>query len=322
MGSAGVELWHWVALVAFILLLLAFDLIRHRDGEPIAFRSAVKWSCFYFSIGLLFGLLIWLTMGSVSAGEYYAGLIVETSLSADNVFVFALIFSYFSVPDKYQHKVLFWGILGAVVFRAIFIIVGAELLESFDWMFVVFGGFLIFTGIRMAFHDDSEIHPEHNPVLRLIRSRIPMTKSFEGDSFFVRHKGVLMATPLFAVLVVVETTDVIFAVDSVPAILAITTDRFIVFSANAFAILGLRSLYFVLVNMIKRFIYLDIGLSLILVLIGLKMLADYFLGFHPPVYAFLITVTVIIGLSVALSLYKTRGQDLEQPDALDSQDQG
>jgi tellurite resistance protein TerC len=218
--------------------------------------------------------VIWAWHGQVIAGEYLAGYVIERSLSVDNIFVFALIFGYFNVPPAYQHRVLVWGILGAVVFRIAFIAAGASLLDAFHWMIYVFGGFLVFTGIRMAISKEVEIHPENNPALRMLRRVIRMTTDYHGTRFFVRQGGVMMATPLVAVLVVIETTDIIFAVDSIPAIFAVTDHAFIVFSSNAFAILGMRVLYFMLASAMHRFIYLKVGLALVLVLVGVKMLTE------------------------------------------------
>jgi tellurite resistance protein TerC len=220
--------------------------------------------------------------------------------------VFALIFSYFAVPVRYQYRVLFWGVVGALVLRAIFILLGAELLERYDWMVYVFGAFLIYTGVRMAFHSNEEVHPERNPVLKLLRRLLPMTSGYRGQRFLVREKGVLMATPLLAVLIAVETTDVIFAVDSIPAIFAITTDTFVVWTSNAFAILGLRALYFMLAGLIKRFVYLSVGLSIILVFVGVKFMVSDLVG-KVPIWVSLPFIAIVITISIAASLWKTQG---------------
>jgi tellurite resistance protein TerC len=236
--------WAWVAFGAFVLLMLVLDLfVLHRDAKEISFREAAVLSAFWVALAFLFGIFVWIWAGPTTAGEYYAGYIIEKALSVDNVFVFALIFACFAVPVQYQYRVLFWGVLGALVLRVIFILIGAELLEAYDWMVYLFGAFLIYTGIRMARHSNQEVHPERNPVLRLLRRVLPMTDGYRGQKLLVRERGKLMATPLLAVLIAVETTDVVFAVDSIPAIFAITTNTFVVWTSNAFAILGLRALY-------------------------------------------------------------------------------
>jgi tellurite resistance protein TerC len=246
-------------------------------------------------------ILVW--HGSTAAGEYLAGYVIERSLSVDNIFVFALIFGYFSVPPAYQHRVLVWGIVGAVVFRIAFIAAGASLLEAFHWMIYVFGGFLVFTGVRMALAKEVEVHPENNPALRFLRRMIPITSDYEGTRFFVRQAGVLMATPLLAVLVVIETTDIIFAVDSIPAIFAVTDDAFIVFSSNAFAILGMRVLYFMLASAMHRFIYLKQGLSIVLVFVGVKMLSEEWV--HMSIWVSLAVIAAVLTTAIVASLVVT-----------------
>ncbi len=299
--------WAWVAFGAFILLMLVLDLfVLHRDAKEISFREAGLFSAFWVALALLFGILVWVWAGPTTAGEYYAGYIIEKALSVDNVFVFALIFSYFAVPVRYQYRVLFWGVVGALVLRAIFILLGAELLERYDWMVYVFGAFLIYTGVRMARHSNEEVNPERNLVLKLLRRLLPMTSGYRGQRFLVREKGVLMVTPLLAVLVAVETTDVIFAVDSIPAIFAITTDAFVVWTSNAFAILGLRALYFMLAGLIKRFVYLSVGLSIILVFVGVKFMVSDLVG-KVPIWVSLPFIAIVIMVSIAASLWKTRG---------------
>lgn len=300
-------IWAWFVFSAFILLMLALDLfVLHRDAKEISFREAALFSAFWVALALLFGVFVWAWAGPTSAGEYFAGYVIEKALSVDNVFVFALIFSYFAVPVQYQYRVLFWGVVGALVLRAIFILVGAELLERYDWMVYVFGAFLIYTGVRMAFHSNEEVHPERNPVLKLLRRLLPMTSGYRGQRFLVREKGVLMATPLLAVLIAVETTDVIFAVDSIPAIFAITTDTFVVWTSNAFAILGLRALYFMLAGLIKRFVYLSVGLSIILVFVGVKFMISDLVG-KVPIWVSLPFIAVVVTVSIAASLWNTRG---------------
>ncbi|MEW6635261.1 MAG: TerC family protein [Actinomycetota bacterium] len=301
-------LWAWAGFTGLIVLLLLLDLlVLARRSREIPFRQAALLSGFWIAVALLFGVVVLLVAGPERGGEYFAGYILEKSLSVDNVFVFALIFSYFAVPSRYQYRVLFWGIVGALVLRGIFVLIGAELLNRYDWMVYVFGIFLIYTGIRMAFHRDAEVHPERNPVLRLVRRAIPMTKDFQGENFFVRHSGKLMATPLFAVIVVIGTTDVVFAVDSIPAIFAITSSAFIVWSANAFAVLGLRPLYFMLAGMMERFVYLQTGLSVILVFVGAKFIWGDLFG-KVPIWVSLPFIATVVTVSILASLYKTRGQ--------------
>jgi tellurite resistance protein TerC len=242
-----------------------------------------------------------------AALAFLTGYLIEKSLSVDNIFVIALIFGFFAVPKIHQHRVLFWGILGALVMRAIFIVAGAALLARFHWILYVFGAFLLFTGIKMALHRNEEIHPEHNPVLKLVRRLVPVTNDYHEGHFFVRHAGKLMATPLFLVLVLVETTDLIFAVDSIPAIFAVTEDPFLVYTSNIFAILGLRSLYFVLAGVMDKFVYLKMGLSAILVFVGAKMLATEV--YKIPATVSLLVVLAILAVAVVASLLKSRRED-------------
>ena len=301
-------LWAWVGFSALIAALLLLDLlVLARREREISFRQATALSLFWIVLALLFGVVIFALAGPDRGGEYLAGYIIEKSLSVDNVFVFALIFSYFAVPARYQYRVLFWGVVGALVLRAIFIALGAQLLERYDWMVYVFGIFLIYTGIRMAFHRDEEIHPERNPVLLLVRRMLPMTADFQGQRFFTRQAGKLYATPLLAVVAVVGTTDVVFAVDSVPAIFAITSSSFIVWSANAFAVLGLRPLYFMLAGMIERFVYLSVGLSIVLIFVGVKFMISDLVG-KVPIWISLPFIATVVGVSIAASLWKTRSQ--------------
>ena len=300
--------WAWVAFGAFVLLMLVLDLfVLHRDAKEISFREAAVLSAFWVALALLFGILVWIWAGPTTAGEYYAGYIIEKALSVDNVFVFALIFGYFAVPVQYQYRVLFWGVLGALVLRVIFILIGAELLETYDWMVYLFGAFLIYTGIRMARHSNQEVHPERNPVLRLLRRVLPMTDGYRGQKLLVRERGKLMATPLLAVLIAVETTDVVFAVDSIPAIFAITTNTFVVWTSNAFAILGLRALYFMLAGLMERFVYLSLGLSVVLVFVGAKFIWSDLFG-KVPIWISLPFIATVISISIAASLWKTRGK--------------
>ncbi len=297
--------WAWAAVVAFTLFLLALDLfVLHRDAHEVSLREAGWLSAFYAGIGLAFGGLIWVWRGPEAGGEYLAGYLIEKSLSVDNIFVFSLIFSYFAIPAKYQHRVLFWGIIGAIAFRALFIALGAVLLNNIDWIVYAFGAFLVYTGIRMARGHSVEVHPDRNPVVRLMRRFIPVSDEVRGQRFLVREGGRWIATPLLAALVAVETMDVVFAIDSVPAIFAITDDVFIVFTANVFAILGLRAMYFLLAGTIPRFAYLQTGLALVLVFVGAKMfLTD--VG-KLPVWISLGVIAVIIGTAIGASLRKAR----------------
>jgi tellurite resistance protein TerC len=295
--------WAWVAVIAFIMAMLAVDLMMHRDAHAIGTREALTWSGVWIAIALAFGGVLWATLGGDAAGSYYAGWLIEKSLSVDNLFVFALLFSFFSVPVEYQHRVLFWGVLGALVCRAAFIFAGAALLDSFHWMIFVFGAFLVFTGVKLLRSSEIGVSPDRNPVLRLMRRRVRMTDEFERDRFFVRKNDLWWATPLLAVLIVVETTDVLFAVDSIPAIFAVTTNTFIVFTSNAFAILGLRALYFLLAGVLDRFHYLKAGLAAVLVFVGVKMLASDW--FHVPIWASLLVIAGLIGGSILVSLRRT-----------------
>ncbi|HEU0074692.1 MAG TPA: TerC family protein [Dehalococcoidia bacterium] len=305
-----VDLWVWPAFIGLIFVLLALDLlVFHREAHEISFSEAFVWSVIWTVIGVGFAGVIWLWHGSDSAGEYMAGYVIERSLSVDNIFVFALIFGYFNVPAAYQHRVLVWGILGAVVFRIAFIAAGASLLDAFHWMIYVFGGFLVFTGIRMAISKEMEVHPENNQALRLLRRVVRITADYHGTRFFVRQGGVLMATPLVAVLVVIETTDIIFAVDSIPAIFAVTDDAFIVFSSNAFAILGMRVLYFMLASAMHRFIYLKVGLALVLVLVGVKMLTED--AVHVSIWLSLGVIGLVLLAAILGSLFATRNRSPE-----------
>lgn len=306
--------WIWAAFVVFVLAMLAVDLfLFHREAHEVSAREGTLWVGVWMSMGLAFTGVVWGLLGPTAAAEYISGYLLEYSLSADNIFVFVLIFSYFAVPAAYQHRVLFWGIVGALVFRALFIAAGAALLENFHFMLYVFGAFLVFTGIRMARAGDVEVHPESNPVLRAVRRLFPMTHEYRDHRFFVRE-GRRMATPLLAVLIVVETTDIVFAVDSIPAIFGVTRNAFIVFTSNAFAILGLRALYFLLAGMMKRFSYLQVGLSAILVFVGVKMLLSDV--FHVPIWASLSFIVGSLLASILVSLRveaKNGGNTSEEP---------
>jgi tellurite resistance protein TerC len=263
----------WLAFNIFVLAMLALDLgVFHRKAHVVQIKEALGWTAIWITLALLFNLGIYFWRGPDPALEFLTGYLIEKALSVDNIFVFLLIFSYFDVPLLYQHKVLFYGILGALIMRAVFILMGITLIQKVHWVIYVFGGFLILTGIKIALEKEKEIRPERNPVLRIFRRFMPVSDHYENDKFFTRKEGRFLATPLFIVLLVVETTDIVFAVDSIPAILAITLDPFIVYTSNVFAILGLRALYFALAGMMRLFQYLHYGLSAILVFVGVKML--------------------------------------------------
>ncbi len=291
----------WTAFNLFVIAMLAIDLgVFHRKAHEVTVREALTWTCVWITLAMFFNLFIYFYYDKVKALEFFTGYLIEKSLSVDNIFVIILIFSYFKVPSAYQHKVLFWGILGALVMRVIFILTGVELIHRFHWLIYIFGGFLVYTGIRMLTSGDLKIDPEKNPVIKLARKIIPITPSFEGDQFFVKHEGKTWATPLFLVVILIETTDLIFAVDSIPAILAISDDTFIVYTSNVFAILGLRSLYFALAGIEKYFRYLKYGLSAILVFVGVKMcIADLF---KIPIEVSLI----IIGFTLMIAMVSSR----------------
>jgi tellurite resistance protein TerC len=280
--------------------MLVLDLgVFHRRAHTVKFREALAWSVAWIALAAIFAVVVFFWHGRTPALEFVTGYVIELSLSVDNLFVFLLIFRFFQVPAIHQHKVLFWGILGALIMRAIFIAAGVSLIERFHWIVYVFGAFLIYSGIKLFFQKEAEIHPEKNPVLRLFRRLVPVTEDYVGDKFFVRNPG-LYATPLFVVLLVVETTDLLFAVDSIPAILAITRDAFIVYTSNVFAILGLRSMYFALAGMMEMFRYLHYGLSLVLVFVGAKMLLSHYLEIPTPVA--LAAVASVLAISVIASM--------------------
>jgi tellurite resistance protein TerC len=291
----------WVFFNLLVLLLLALDLgVFHRSPHEVSVKESLIWSAIWIVVALVFNLGVYLVMGPKPALEFLTGYLLERALSIDNIFVFIVILSYFRVETRYQYKVLFWGILGALVMRGLFIIAGITLIQQFHWVIYVFGVFLVFTGIRLAVHDEEDIHPERNPVLRLTRRVLPVTPAYMGGKFIVRVNGRLLATPLLVVLLVVETSDVVFAMDSIPAILAITLDPFIVYTSNVFAILGLRALYFALAGTMKLFRFLNYGLSAILVFIGVKMLlADIY---PISVILALSLVTAILTISVVVSI--------------------
>jgi tellurite resistance protein TerC len=303
-----INAWHWVSFVAAVLVFLVLDLgVFHRRAHVINFKEAFLWTGVCVVSALVFAATLIPTRGGEEATEFLTGYLIELSLSMDNVFVIALIFAYFRVPLQYQHRVLFWGILGALVMRGLMIWIGTELVTNFGWMLYVFGGFLILTGIRMVFSDQEGVHPDKNPVLRVARWLFPVSNDFDGQHFTTRVNGRFALTPAALVLLMVETTDLLFAVDSIPAIFAVTQKPFIVFTSNVFAILGLRSLYFVLANAIGYFRFLKFGLSLVLVFIGAKMLTRPF--FHIETWISLVIVAGLILVSILLSVMMARRQD-------------
>lgn len=293
--------WAWAAFIALIAVLLLADLfLFHRDAHEISIKEAAITSAFWVTLGVSFTFVIWATLGGAAAGQYLTGYVIEKSLSVDNVFVWAVILSYFAVPKQYQHRVLFWGVFGALVLRAIFIFGGIALLDAFDWMLYVFGAFLVFTACRVATHDNQEIHPEKNPVLKLMRRVVPVTSDYHGQHFWTKIDARRFATPLLVVLVLIEVTDVVFAVDSIPAILAVTRSEFLVFTSNAFAILGLRALYFVLSGAADKLRYLNVGLGIILGFVGIKMLITEL--YHVPTFLSLVVIAVVLTITVIVSL--------------------
>jgi tellurite resistance protein TerC len=292
--------YFWIGFNAFVAIMLILDLtVFHRKAHKIEFKEALLWSAFWISLAAIFAVIVYFWRGKATSLDFVTGYLIEESLSVDNLFVFLLVFRYFKVPTQFQHKVLFWGIIGALVMRFVFIWAGVALINRFHWIIYVFGAFLVYTGLRLLKTSDDDVNPENNPVLRTFRKFMPVTKDYEGGKFFVRQPG-LYATPLFLVLIVIETTDVAFAADSIPAILAITRDPFIVYTSNVFAILGLRSLYFALAGLMDAFHYLHYGLAVILTFIGAKMLLSNF--FHLPTVVALGVVAGVLALSVIASL--------------------
>jgi tellurite resistance protein TerC len=290
----------WILFNAFVLLMLALDLgVFHRKNHEVSVKEALTWTFVWIALALVFNTIIYFWRGQQQALEFFTGYLVEKALSIDNIFVFIMIFTYFQVPSKYQHKVLFWGILGALVMRVIFIFAGVALIQKFHLTIYVFGALLIYTGYKMFYHNNTKIEPDKNPVIRFFKRFIPVTSEMHEDKFFVKLDGKRFATPLFLVLILIETTDLIFAVDSIPAILAITQDQFIVYTSNVFAILGLRSLYFALAGIVHRFWLLSYGLAVVLVFVGLKMmLIDLY---KIPIEWSLVFIATVITASILLS---------------------
>lgn len=295
----------WLLFLAGVAGLLLLDLfVLHRDAHVIKPREAAVTSAAWVALGLSFTFVVWAWLGGTAASQYITGYLIEKSLSVDNVFVWAVIFGYFSVPRQYQHRVLFWGIFGALALRAIFVFAGVALLSRFEWLMFVFGAFLIYTAIKVARDNEHEIHPEHNPLLKVVRRVVPVSSAYDGQKLFTRQRGRRMATPLFVVLVLIEATDVVFAVDSVPAILAISRDQFVVFSSNALAILGLRSLYFLLASVEDRLVHLNKGLGIILAYVGGKMILSHW--YHLPTVLSLAIIAGVLTVTVVWSLRTTR----------------
>jgi len=299
----------WILFFVFIISMLALDLgVFNRKAHEVKPKEALKIWLFWVSLAVVFNALVFYWYGADKGLEFTTGYVMEEALSVDNMFVFILIFSYFAVPKEDQHKVLFYGVLGALVFRGIFIFAGIAVVQQFDWVIYIFGAFLIFTAIKIAIKkEDSEVHPDHNIMVRAFRKIFRVTPDYEGAKFFVWKNEVLMATPLFVALLVVESTDIVFAVDSVPAIIAITQDPFIVYTSNAFAILGLRALYFLLASVVSLFCYLKYGLAAILAFVGSKMLLVS-VGLHIPVFMSLAIIAIILGVTILASWMKNKGQ--------------
>lgn len=297
----------WIGFNLFVLLMLVLDLgVFHRKASVISVKEALIWTCVWIFLALLFNIFVYYHLGEEKAFEFLTGYLIEKSLSVDNIFVIILIFSFFNVPAAYQHKVLFWGILGALVMRVCFILAGVELIHKFHWLIYIFGGFLIFTGIRILTQGDLKLNPEKNPVVKFVRRIFRVTPDFEGDKFFIKREKVLWATPLFVVVVLIEATDLIFAVDSIPAILAVSDDSFIVYTSNVFAILGLRSLYFALAGMEQYFTHLKYGLSAILIFVGVKMcIVDFY---KIPIEISLAFIVLTLAVAVLSSMVMQRNK--------------
>ncbi|HEY5662415.1 MAG TPA: TerC family protein [Ilumatobacter sp.] len=296
-----VELWHWVVLLVVIMVLLLIDLlVIHKEAHEVKTKEAAIESAVWIGCGLAFTFVVWWWFGSVASGEYVSGYLIEKSLSIDNVFVWALIMGYFKVPSKYQHRVLFWGIFGALVMRAIFIFAGIAVIERFDWVLYVFGGFLLYTAGKLVFTDNDHVDPSESRFLAFVNRFVKTSDELDGQKLFTRRDGHRLATPLFSVLLLVEATDVLFAVDSVPAVLAVSREQFIVFASNAFAILGLRALYFLLADMHGRFVFLQEGLAIILAFVGVKMLIHSW--YHIPTWLSLTVIAIVMIAAIGFSM--------------------
>jgi tellurite resistance protein TerC len=309
--SFDAPLWLWGAFLAGVVAMLLVDLfVLNRNAHEISLREAGITSAVWISIGVAFTLVVWAVLGGTAANQYLAGFIIEKSLSVDNVFVWAVIFNYFAIPLKYQHRVLFWGIFGAIALRAVFIFAGVALIETFSWVLYLFGAILVYTALKVAFGGDHEIHPENNPALKLVRRIMPVSSEYDGQKMFTVADGVRLATPLFVVLVLIEASDVVFAVDSVPAILAISRDQFVVLSSNIMAILGLRALYFLLAGAKDRLVYLNKGLGAILLFVGVKMLISEW--YHIPTLVSLGVIAVVLTITIVASVLSTRATEPQE----------
>ncbi len=291
----------WGLFNAFVILMLWVDLKwLHKENRPMRLSEALGWTAFWVGLAMAFCAGVWKVQGANHGMQFLAGYVLEESLSVDNLFVFLLVFSYFKVPAHAQHKVLFWGILGALVLRAIFIFAGVALIHRFEWITYLFGAFLIYTGAKLFLDDEKDVHPDHNPVVKFFRRLMPVTSGYEGESFFVKRDARVWATPLFIVLIVIETTDIIFAIDSIPAVLSISSDPFIIYTSNIFAILGLRSLFFALNSVMQLFHYLHYGLGAILIFVGVKMGISHYV--HIPIGVSLSIIGSILMFSVIISI--------------------
>ena len=299
----GVSIYFWIGFHLFIFTMLAIDLgVFHKKTHVVPVKEAILWSSIWILLALLFDLFVFFEFGKTKALEFFTGYVIEYSLSVDNIFIFILIFSYFAVNTRYQHKILFWGILGALIMRGIFIFAGVALINRFEWIVVIFGGFLLFTGIKMLFQKETEVNPDKNPIIKFFRRFLPVTQTLHGDKLLIVENRRLLATPLFLVLVIIESSDLIFAVDSIPAILAISKSTFIVYTSNIFAILGLRSLYFAVSGMMSYFRYLRVGLSFVLIFVGLKMLSS-FVNFEISIILSLGIIISILLISILASVF-------------------
>jgi tellurite resistance protein TerC len=307
----GTSIYFWIGFHVFVFLMLALDLgVFHKHTHKIPVKEAIIWSCVWISLALLFDLIIYLDkdFGPVKALEFLTGYVIEYSLSVDNIFIFILIFSYFAVNQQYQHKILFWGILGALIMRGLFIFAGVALINRFQWIVIIFGGFLVFTGIRMLFQKEAEVDPEKNMIVKFFRRFLPVTKTLHGDKLFITENRKLYATPLFLVLLIIESSDLIFAVDSIPAVLAISKHTFIVYTSNIFAILGLRSLYFAIAGIMTYFRFLKVGLAFVLTFVGLKMLSSYFYIEIPILLSLGIIISILM-VSILASVFIKKSEE-------------
>lgn len=296
------SIYFWIGFHLFIFIMLALDLgVFHKNSHKISLKEALTWVAVWITLAILFNIFIYFEFGKIKALEFLTGYVIEYSLSVDNIFVFILIFTYFAVKPEYQHRVLFWGILGALVMRAIFIFAGIALINRFHWIVLIFGGFLVYTGIHMLFQKDEAVDPGNNSIVKFFRKFLPVSENYHGDKLFVKHNYQVYATPLFLVLLVIESSDLIFAVDSIPAILAISQDRFIVYTSNIFAILGLRSLYFAVAGIMGYFRYLKVGLAFVLSFVGAKMLLAFF-GVEIHIAVSLLVIVSILAVSIVASV--------------------